>query len=105
MDFNTQVCTTREQSFRLLAIGLKPETADMVWRNEVVRGKEYSTLSVVYALPILSQDTPAWSLQRLMVIGEMQHMGFNDLRYAYDVCIEHIRRMAYLGRIHKDYLL
>lgn len=27
--FNSQICTTREQSERLLALGLKKETADM----------------------------------------------------------------------------
>lgn len=31
MEFNTQICTTREQSERLLAMGLNPETADMHW--------------------------------------------------------------------------
>lgn len=30
MSINTQIATTREQSKRLLAIGIKPETADMV---------------------------------------------------------------------------
>ena len=29
--FNSQICTTREQSERLLALGLKKETADMTW--------------------------------------------------------------------------
>lgn len=28
---NSQICTTREQSERLLALGLKKETADMTW--------------------------------------------------------------------------
>ena len=105
MEFNTQVCTTREQSLRLLAIGLKPGTADMVWRHQFIDGKEYTTLCAIGRLPPLSQDTPAWSLHRLMTIGEMQHMGFNNLSYAYDVCIEHIRRMVYLGRINKEYLI
>ena len=31
MKFNSQICTTREQSGRLLALGLKKETADMTW--------------------------------------------------------------------------
>ena len=31
MNFNSQICTTREQSERLLALGLKKETADMTW--------------------------------------------------------------------------
>ena len=29
--FNSQICTSREQSERLLALGLKKETADMTW--------------------------------------------------------------------------
>ena len=29
MKFNSQICTTRSQSERLLALGLKAETADM----------------------------------------------------------------------------
>lgn len=31
MKFKSKICTTREQSERLLALGLKPETADMVY--------------------------------------------------------------------------
>lgn len=31
MKFKSQICTTREQSKRLLALGLKPGTADMVY--------------------------------------------------------------------------
>ena len=31
MEFNSQICTTREQSERLLSLGLKKETADMTW--------------------------------------------------------------------------
>lgn len=30
-NFTSQICTTREQSQRLLELGLKPETADMAW--------------------------------------------------------------------------
>lgn len=31
LKFNSKVCTTREQSQRLLELGLKPETADMYY--------------------------------------------------------------------------
>lgn len=31
MKFNSQICTSREQSERLLALGLKRETADMCY--------------------------------------------------------------------------
>lgn len=30
-NFSTSICTTREQSERLLSFGLRPETADMTW--------------------------------------------------------------------------
>ena len=41
MKFNSQICTTREQSERLLALGLKKETADMVWRySNTIKGKD-----------------------------------------------------------------
>lgn len=54
LKFNSQVCTTKEQSKRLLDLGLKPETADMyIFDNEVYIGK-----------PNID-DIPAWSLHRL----------------------------------------
>lgn len=37
MEFNTQVCTTKEQSERLIALGLKKETADM-WLTDCFVG-------------------------------------------------------------------
>lgn len=55
-NFNSQVATSREQSERLLALGLKPETADMCWMyGEVLSCNP----------PELTPDIPAWSLHRL----------------------------------------
>jgi hypothetical protein len=55
LKFNSQVCTTLEQSQRLLGLGLKPETADMyIFDDEVYIGK-----------PNID-DIPAWSLHRLL---------------------------------------
>ena len=59
MEFNSQICTTEEQSKRLLALGLKKETADMRECNGV-------------PLPLLDVDNEvilgihAWSLHRLI---------------------------------------
>lgn len=39
MNFKSQICTTREQSERLLALGLKAETADMVYHYTKSRVK------------------------------------------------------------------
>lgn len=67
MKFNSQICTTREQSERLLSLGLKKETADMhhsyytrvsfngekshFWKEET----GYSEKAI-----------PAWSLHRML---------------------------------------
>ena len=37
LEFKSQIATTREQSEKLLALGLKPETADMVYHNKKSR--------------------------------------------------------------------
>ena len=44
--FNSQICTSREQSERLLALGLKKETADMCYRyvNTVKGEKKYELI-------------------------------------------------------------
>jgi hypothetical protein len=46
MKFNSQICTTREQSERLLSLGLKKETADMCYRyvNTVKGEKKYELI-------------------------------------------------------------
>ncbi len=56
-NFNSAICTSREQSERLLALGLKKETADMCWMyGEVLSCNP----------PELTVDIPAWSLHRLI---------------------------------------
>lgn len=68
MKFNSQICTTREQSERLLALGLKKETADMAWLNHAMT-EEYEDWQ---AKPMVEwdgwdkNDIPAWSLHRLI---------------------------------------
>lgn len=60
-NFNSQICTTKEQSIHLLALGLKKETADM-W---------YPHFAKTYPIPLVDEvlttdDIPAWSLHRLI---------------------------------------
>lgn len=62
LKFNSQVCTTIEQSKKLLELGLKPETADCVHFS--VNGKEY--LTIIDELEFDEEDIPAWSLHRLL---------------------------------------
>lgn len=78
MEFNSQICTTREQSERLIAMGLKPETADMMWDAiTIIRGKPvqepmwslrpyyYPQKSKVLYDNEEQVFIPAWSLHRL----------------------------------------
>ena len=59
-EFNSQICTTIEQSKRLLDLGLKPETADCFhWKCAEVNYIGNITEKLVV------DDTPAWSLHRL----------------------------------------
>ena len=62
MKFNSQICTTREQSERLLSLGLKKETADMRWERISEKYAYYPSTKTPYA----SSDIPAWSLHRLI---------------------------------------
>ena len=68
-NFNSQICTTREQSERLLASGLKKETADMNWLDHSLT-EDYEDWR---ATPIYNDweewqgyGIPAWSLGRLI---------------------------------------
>ena len=77
--FNSQICSSIEQSRRIVELGLKPETADMVWIS--MSGGHY-----IYAAPWSNhkrpQDIPAWSLHRLI---EMMP----------DIIKDHIEEMLY----------
>lgn len=76
MNFNSQICTTKEQSERLLALGLKKETADMCinlsHESELVYSFSYSEALSLYHNYGLDRITntdsllPAWSLHRLI---------------------------------------
>lgn len=62
MKFNSQICTTKIQSQRLLELGLKPETADCFhW--------EYAGMRYIGNIDdegLTEKDVPAWSLHRLI---------------------------------------
>ena len=88
--FNSQICTSKEQSKRLLALGLKNETADMYyqklndkWSPFVGQPLSYDGLRGTYLIP-------AWSLHRLieMMPESIEHKRHGTLWrtiYANDV--------------------
>ena len=64
LKFNSQICTTREQSDKLLALGLKAETADCHYEGR--KNKECEWEVAVMGGCYYSWDFPAWSLHRLL---------------------------------------
>ena len=65
LKFNSQICTTREQSQHLLDLGLKPETADMAWACVTKEGLTQWVMTLNTPKNEPNIDIPAWSLHRL----------------------------------------
>ena len=73
MKFNSQICTSREQSERLLALGLKKETADMHWAYHSVTATRYM---VAHPCDGVGECIPAWALHWLIeMMPEYVHKG------------------------------
>lgn len=99
MKFNTQVCTTREQSERLLAMGIKPETADMV--RQAIGATEYK---VWHKSKVEDDFFPAWSLHRLWVINNDIYCELS-LSDTFDCMIDEIEDKVRHRLINKEYLM
>ena len=103
LKFNSQVCTTREQSQRLLDLGLKPEIADMhhykwsegYWDTFTCppRGSELCYI-------------PAWSLHRLIELLNPKTVEFaiSTVCDAYEDVIYNISISIKNGTFNKEYL-
>lgn len=66
MNFTSQICTTEKQSKRLLALGLKKETADMI-HCEKLTNAYIASIELRKRMDELKWDwIPAWSLHRLI---------------------------------------
>lgn len=71
IEFNTQICTTIEQSKRLFELGLNPNIADMSWVLAPI-SSEYPHVSLIPYSETKNHITyniiPAWSLHRLITM-------------------------------------
>ena len=135
MRFNSQICTTREQSERLLALGLKKETADMFYAaihiGTKIVGYQVSPIYNEYNFEIFPDDIPAWSLHRLiemMPLDVVPEGGFDNIftlkkgypsgysveydgfsyyynKNIYDTLIEGIEHLIKEGYFNKEYLV
>ena len=99
LKFNSQVCTTKIQSERLLALGLNPDTADMglvgdipIILNTICKSAD----------PIF--ETPAWSLHRLIEMAQLPQSWQCLSGDWYNEIIAHIQSMIHINQFNKDYL-
>lgn len=100
LKFRSQVCTTKIQSERLLALGLNTETADMglIGDIPVILPTTWSNTDPLF-------DTPAWSLHRLIEIASiMAFSPVSSINGWYDDIIAQIQSLIHIGYIDKKYL-
>ena len=103
-NFKSQPCTSREQSERLLALGLKKETADMAIEPDLE-----STYEVYYisAYPPSKRGIPAWSLHRLLSLYNLHYIEFmndEEIESVYNIVIDAIEQAIKEGYFNKEYL-
>ena len=112
LNFKSQICTTREQSVRLLALGLKRETADMFYaaiHNGIKTvGYRVSPIYNEYNFEIFTDDIPAWSLNRLIELKQPNTIDnaviILSREQTYDKLIEMIAKSIKGGKFPKEYL-
>lgn len=109
MEFKSQICTTREQSEKLLALGLKKETADMVHcaysvdSGMAIRPFRWLSFSQVD----MENFIPAWSLHRLLCLYGADYTikeVYNNAKECYGMLICAIEIAIKEGYFNKDYL-
>ena len=128
-NFKSQVSTSRSQSERLLALGLKKDTADMTHHymystdGYELKDIEFSRImhlqELVNKKPVLgrsgddlyAKDIPAWSLHRLLLLlldnrcVAYDHISFSiDETDVFTKVINHIEWLIKEGYFNKEYL-
>ena len=114
--FNSQICTSIDQSRMLLELGLKKETADMYISNGVICARPYSeVMDFMKGLP-MEGIIPAWSLHRLVSMIEedfqsdgrffcLPMFGFDKSDNLYDNIIDAYEWLIKNGYFNKEYLV
>ena len=102
-EFKSQICTTREQSQKLLQLGLKESTADCHWFYHLP-----TETWRIEPQPYFGLGTyrPAWSLHRLIElysdVEDTSSLCIKDVSYKLLIfCIE---KAIHCGFFNKDYL-
>lgn len=108
-NFETQVCTSKEQSEHLLSLGIKTETADcyLYIDSEGITPVVRPYCEIMEKLDILPFDAeivPAWSLHRLIKIGFHKGIGIVPSNNAFGCVISIMEKRIQNGVFNKNYL-
>ena len=115
----TMVCTSIEQSNRLVELGINPKTSDMGWfKAYSLREEIYKPYIKGYKLENHQSDIPAWSIYKLIeiisidvtfknefiVINNNTKM-FNSSTNVYDNLIDVIEYLINDNKINTEFIL
>jgi hypothetical protein len=115
----TMVCTSIEQSNKLVELGINPKTADMGWfKAYSLREEIYKPYIKGYKLENHQSDIPAWSIHKLIeiisidvtfknefiVINNNTKM-FNSSTNVYDNLIDVIEYLINDNKINSEFIL
>ena len=105
MNFDSQICTTKEQSERLLDVGLKIETTDMAYeyKPKHLADTDIDKDWVIVAHSPCGTDIPAWSLHRLIELSDIGIMD-SSIDNIYDKVIRYIEFLIKCGDFNEEYL-
>ena len=106
-NFKSQICTSIEQSRRLLELGLKKETADMCWTKVGTKSRTFYVPELAPINMVSWRHTPAWSLHRLMsmLTTKRKCLLIRIEADLYDVLINRIEHEIKEGYFPKEYLV
>ena len=117
-NFKSQICTSREQSERLLALGLKKETADcghFYGRQEYEESEDWETVFLdndwLSYWDVTDTEIPAWSLHRLIKLiytspyKDKQDGVYVNSVFPFNQLIARIRQLIEIGQFNKEYLV
>ena len=109
-NFNSKVCTDKNQSERLLALGLKKETADCYWFYcDIAKEWKCTILSSTQVFKDYPTTViPAWSLHRLIeMVAHTQYPYYVISKELpiYDALCERIEWLIKEGYFNKEYLV
>ena len=111
LKFNSAICTSRVQSERLLALGLKKETADMCWLDHALTDdyEDWRETPIYKDWEEWQRDgIPAWSLNRLIELKQPNTIDNAVIilprEQTYDKLIDMIAKSIEGGKFPKEYL-